>query len=443
MRLALVVQRYGLEVNGGAEVECRLLAERLSRHMSVEVLTTCAVDYRTWGNHYPPGLEVINGVPVRRFPVDRERKMAEFDRFTGEILGRPRTFADEMRWMELQGPMCSGLLSHLGTHESWYDLFFFMTFLYASTFLGLQMVPHKSMLLAMAHDDPWIRLNIFRGFFHLPRAFVFNTPEEQQLIHRLFRNEYIPGRILSSGIDTTALAAITADSSADVLKQETRIREEDEFIIFVGRVDPSKGCDQLFEYFLRYKSETGSPVKLVLVGNPTMSIPEHPDIVPLGFLREDPYPWMARAHTLVLPSVFESLSLVALESMALSVPVLVNGRCDVARGHCRRSNGGLYYYSYEEFAAALSILLTHPELRAQLGRQGQAYVRQDYAWEIMETRFVEWINSVAEYCAQTRRGVPNVEPGVNLTDHDLKQIGGTTQGVTADSPRVFSTGARL
>ena len=75
MRLAFVVQRYGLEVNGGAEVECRLLAERLSRHMSVEVLTTCAVDYHTWGNHYPPGLEMINGVPVRRFPVDRERKM--------------------------------------------------------------------------------------------------------------------------------------------------------------------------------------------------------------------------------------------------------------------------------------------------------------------------------------------------------------------------------
>jgi glycosyltransferase involved in cell wall biosynthesis len=290
--------------------------------------------------------------------------------------------------------MCSGLIRHLEMNQSRYDLFFFMTYLYASNFFGLQMVPHKSMLLAMAHDDPWIRFNIFRGFFHLPRAFVFNTVEEQQLIHRLFKNEYIPGQVLSSGIDTAALAAIAADLPSDFFQQERRIGPEDEFIIFVGRVDPSKGCDQLFEYFLRYKRETGSPVKLVLVGKPTMPIPEHPDIVPLGFLREEPYPWMARACALVLPSVFESLSLVVLESMALSVPVLANGRCDVARGHCRRSNGGLYYYSYEEFAAALSLLLAHSELRARLGQQGQAYVQQNYAWEVVEQQFVGWVNRI-------------------------------------------------
>ncbi len=96
--------------------------------------------------------------------------------------------------MELQGPMCSGLLRYLEMNESRYDLFFFMTYLYASSFFGLQLVPQKSMLLAMAHDDPWIRFGIFKSLFHLPRAFVFNTVEEQQLIHRLFKNEYIPGR---------------------------------------------------------------------------------------------------------------------------------------------------------------------------------------------------------------------------------------------------------
>lgn len=401
MRLAFVVQRYGLEVNGGAEVECRQLAERMSRHMQVEVLTTCAEDHYTWRNVYPAGWDVINGVPVRRFSVDRERSMDEFNCFTDRLMSRPRSFADEMRWMELQGPMCSGLLRYLEMNESRYDLFFFMTYLYASNFFGLQLVPHKSMLLAMAHDDSWIRFGIFKSFFHLPRAFVFNTMEEQHLIHRLFKNEYIPGRVLSSGMDTAALAAVAADLPADIFQQETRIRPQDEYIIFVGRVDPSKGCDQLFEYFLRYKRGTGSTVKLVLVGKPFMPIPEHPDIVPLGFMREEPYPWMARARALILPSVFESLSLVVLESMGLGVPVLVNGRCDVARGHCRRSNGGLYYYSYEEFAAALSLLLTHPELRAQLGRQGQAYARQNYAWEVMENRFVDWTTWVAQHYSKT------------------------------------------
>jgi glycosyltransferase involved in cell wall biosynthesis len=122
-----------------------------------------------------------------------------------------------------------------------------------------------------------------------------------------------------------------------------------------------------------------------------MPIPDHPDIVSLGFLQEEPYAWMAHARALILPSVYESLSLVVLESLGLGVPVLVNGRCDVARGHCRRSNGGLYYHNYEEFATALALLLTQQGLRQHLGRQGQCYVQDNYAWEIVESRFVEWI----------------------------------------------------
>lgn len=71
LRVALVVQRYGLEVNGGAELLCRMIAERLASRHSVEVLTTCAVDYVTWKNEYAPGLAEVNGIPVRRFRVDR------------------------------------------------------------------------------------------------------------------------------------------------------------------------------------------------------------------------------------------------------------------------------------------------------------------------------------------------------------------------------------
>jgi glycosyltransferase involved in cell wall biosynthesis len=395
MRLAFVVQRYGLEINGGAEMQCRQLAERLSKHIEVEVLTTCAEDHYTWRNVYSPGQEIINGVLVRRFPVDRERNMAEFDRFTRDLVAGSHTYFDEMRWMELQGPISSGLLRFLDAGQDRYDLFSFMTYLYASTFLGLQVVPQKSILFPTAHNDPWIRFPIFRPLFHLPRALAYLSPEERDLIHRLFRNEYIPGQVLGNGIDATHLAEVAAAKPQRIFQQGSRLTTQDEFIVFVGRVDPSKGCDQLFEFFLRYKHETGSAIKLVLIGKPTMPIPDHPDIVPLGFLREEPYAWMAHARALILPSVFESLSLVVLESMGLGVPVLVNGHCDVARGHCQRSNGGLYYYSYEEFAAALTLLLSHPELCAQLGRQGQTYVQQNYAWEVMEDRFVDWVTWVA------------------------------------------------
>lgn len=401
MRLAFIVQRYGLEVNGGSEVHCRQLAERLLNYMDVEVLTTCAQDYYTWRNTYPAGEVFINDVLVRRFAVDEERDMEAFRHLTIQLLNSPHSYADEMRWMELQGPMSSGLLHFLEIHQRQYDLFFFMTYLYASTFFGLQVVPHKSVMLPTVHNDPWLRFGIFHSFFHLPRAFVFNTVEERRLIHRAFRNEYIPGQVLGNGIDTQRLAAIAAEKPVDIFQGEERIGPDDDYIIFVGRIDPSKGCDQLFEYFLRYKTDTKSPIKLVLVGRSNMEIPKHPDIVPLGFLREEPYAWMARAQVLVLPSALESLSLVVLESMGLGVPVLVNGRCDVLRGHCRRGNGGLYYYNYDEFAAALSLLLARPGLRRNLGRHGQMYVQQNYAWDILEKRFVDWLNWVAGQIAKS------------------------------------------
>ena len=42
-KLAFVVQRYGLEVNGGAELLSRQLVEHLQQQYDIEVLTTKAI----------------------------------------------------------------------------------------------------------------------------------------------------------------------------------------------------------------------------------------------------------------------------------------------------------------------------------------------------------------------------------------------------------------
>ena len=96
MRLAFVVQRYGLEIAGGAEYHCRLVAEHLARHAEVEVLTTCAADYITWANHFPEGLETLGGLPVRRFRVKRPRDPRRFSDWSDRVLRRvaPRRGAE-------------------------------------------------------------------------------------------------------------------------------------------------------------------------------------------------------------------------------------------------------------------------------------------------------------------------------------------------------------
>jgi glycosyltransferase involved in cell wall biosynthesis len=393
MRLGIVVQRYGLEVNGGAEMQCRQVAERMARHMDVEVITTCAQDYHSWRNVYAPGVDAVNGIAVRRFPVQRERDMRAFNSFSEKIVSGPHSYFDEVRWMELQGPDAPDLFRYVEAESDRYDALLFSTYLYATTYVGLQLAPRRAILLANAHDDHWLRLGIYRPLFHLPRAFVFNSPEERDLIHRTFRNEHIPGQVLGSGLDSLRLAEI--GEQARVSGAARAITGDAPYIIYVGRVDPSKGCDELFAHFLRFKSETGSPLKLVLVGGLTMPAPEHADILPLGFLPDEPYDLMAGATALVLPSRMESLSIVVLEALALGVPVLVNGQSDVLRGHCARSNAGFYYYSYTEFCSFLTLLAQQPELARVMGRRGHQYVQENYRWETLEQRFVTWFTNVA------------------------------------------------
>jgi glycosyltransferase involved in cell wall biosynthesis len=394
MRLGIVVQRYGLEVNGGAEMQCRHIAERMARHMDVEIVTTCAQDYHTWRNVYRSGIDSVNGIPVRRFPVQRERDMAAFDAFSAKLLGRPHSYFDQLRWMELQGPDAPELFRYIEAEGDRYGALLFSTYLYATTYVGLQLAPRRAILLANAHDDHWLRLGLYRPLFHLPAAFIFNSPEERDLIHRTFRNEHIPGQVFGSGVDTARLAELGEQARA-ARPDADSVTGGAPYIIYVGRVDPSKGCDELFEHFFRFKAETSSPLKLVLVGGITMPVPQHEDIVALGFLPHEPYELMAQATALVLPSRVESLSIVVLEALALGVPVLVNGQCEVLQGHCRRGNAGFYYCNYAEFRAFLTLLAERPDLVGELGRNGQQYVRHNYRWESLEDRFVHWFTDIA------------------------------------------------
>jgi len=386
MRIAFVVPRYGPEINGGAELVCRLLAERLVRHAEVDVLTTCAQDLMTWRNHYPPGIDIINGVPVRRFPVDYERHPLAFQRFSEMMMAGPRSFFDQVQWMALQGPFSSELLNYLSQARNRYDLFLFMPYLYCTTYLGVQRVPERAVLYPMTHDEPPVYLDLFEALFHLPRGFIYNTVEERDFVHRRFHNAHIPYRVLGVGIDVP------------------RVPDEaippGEYIVYAGRVDLSKGCDALIQYFIRYKAEHPGPLRLILIGQVSMEIPDHPDICALGFIPEEEntrrFAWLRGARVFVMPSPYESLSLATLEAWACSVPVLVNGHTAVLRGHCRRSNGGLYYNDYDEFAAALHLLLTNEPLRQALGRNGARYVEQNYSWETVERAYLEWLGELSE-----------------------------------------------
>jgi glycosyltransferase involved in cell wall biosynthesis len=380
MRIAFVVQRYGLEVNGGAEMEARLVAEHVAPYLQVEVLTSCAVDYMTWENFYPPGAERVNGIVVRRFAVRQPRDVPSFNLLSAHVLSNPHTFYEEIEWMRQQGPDVPGLFDFIRQQHNQYDLFLFFTYLYATTFVGMQIVPFKSILFPTAHEESWIHLGIFRTPFHLPRAFIFNSEEEEHFVRTLFHNDHIPGAVLGVGIEIPPVPQV------DVLDQD--------YVLYLGRVDESKGCKDLFEFFLHYKTATRDPIKLVLIGQSVMPVPSHPDIIALGYMKEERFAWLERAQSLILPSSQESLSLSTLEAWMMQVPVLVNGKSVVLKGHCLRSQGGLCYDNETEFVAALHQLRADPRLRSTLGQRGKAYVQRQYNWEGITNAYVRFFRRV-------------------------------------------------
>jgi len=381
LKLAFVVQRYGLDIAGGAEYHCRLVAEHMARHAEVEVITTCAADYITWANHYPEGVEVLNGVPVRRFRVKRPRDPERFSDWTDRAFRKSAAPEDGLRWLEEEGPFSPRLVRHVERHRGNHDAFVFFSYRYYTTYHGLRAVADKALLVPTAEDDGVYALPIFPPLFRAPRAIVYNSVEERQMIHRASGNQEVPGDVVGVG---SALPQRT-----DPEGFWSRHGIEGPFALYVGRIDENKGCRQLFDFFGRYLRETGSSLRLVLIGKAVLPIPRDPAVLHLGFL-PDQEKWdaLAAADLLFMPSRLESLSMVTLEAWWAGRPVLLNGKCEVLRGQCRRSNAGLYYTSYDEFRETLSLLESAPAMRETMGRNGRRYFEENYAWDVIERKYL-------------------------------------------------------
>ncbi len=390
-RIALVNQRYGLEVNGGSEYYTRLIAERLAEHYEVDVITTKALEYTTWEDHYTSDEENINGVRVLRFSVE-ETRAKDFNDYNGAYLAKmssgERDEAAEKIWFEKQGPLCPKAVEYINSHKGDYDVFIFVTYLYYLTVMGMPQVAEKAIFIPTAHEEPFIHFKTFESIFTRPRAYVFLTDEERELVQGLFGVKDIPCRVMGTGVD------IPCEPDEADFRRKFGINGE--YIIYVGRIDEGKNCPMMFRYFMEYKKRRPeSGLKLVLMGKPVCDIPKHEDIISLGFVsEEDKFSGIAGAKCLVLPSKFESLSISVLEAMSLSVPVIVNGECEVLKGHCVKSNGGLYYNSYFEFEGIINYIFSHGEEYHAMCENAKKYVDANYRWEVIIKNFGELIESL-------------------------------------------------
>ena len=387
-KIGIIVQRYGLDINGGAEYHARLIAEKIAPYFDIEVFTSTAYDYITWEDHYNEREEIVNQIPVNRFKVKQLRDPEQFGKIQNFIFQEEHTIEDELKWLDEEGPYLPDLLDTLEKREKEFDYFIFFSYRYYHSYYGVKRFKKKSILVPTAENDEAICLRLFKPLFHFPGAIIYNSPEEKETINMISGNEAVLGDIVGVGSE------IPETFSPQSFRDKFDIRGD--YFIYIGRLDQNKGVPILLDFYLRLLKEHNIDLDLVLMGKSLIEIPHHPNIKYLGFMKdEDKFDALKGAEFLVIPSQFESLSMVALEAWAVGKPVVANGRTEVLQGQCRRSNAGLWYTDYEEFKEIILLLFINNDLKEKMGRNGKTFFDKNYSWPVIENKYLEIIKKLA------------------------------------------------
>ena len=386
MRLLFVVQRYGLEIFGGAEQASRMFATRLAaRGHEVEVLTSCARSYVDWANHYPPGTTELEGVRVHRLPVVAPRDPLLFGPLNARVNANPHPTPLYLQraWLRAQGPLLAGQREWLRANAGGFDVAVFFTYLYATTTEGLpvaaSLVP--TLFHPLAHDEAPFWLTVFDTVLRVPTSIAYLTEEERDLVGR--RLHRAPsGRVVGIGSD---LEPPVGDPTPVLARVGLGDRP---YLAYVGRVDPAKGAEELLDGFLAYKARNPGDLALLYIGESVAPLPPHPDVFLTGFVDEPTkHGLLGGAVALVNPSYFESFSMVLTEAWALRRPALVQGASAVLRGQATRSGGAIPYEGFAELEAGIDLLTRERGLGDAMGRAGRRYVEQRYGWDVVLDRY--------------------------------------------------------
>lgn len=395
-RIAIVVQRCHESVVGGSEALAWQYARLLSQRFDVEVLTSTATDYVSWADALPHGCELREGITVRRFAAAFERNgywyelhrrmMQDVQPHLGTAGSCVWREAQQEEYIRFQGPYCPGLDEWLLRHHGDYAAVVFCTYLYPTAYFGIRHVaPEKSILVPTLHDEPPAYLPVYAQRYARHPNRIWLTDAEQRASTRLWG--FDGGEVLGMAVEHTESAGAE--------------RRQRPYLLYCGRIESGKGCDELLRAFERLPSR--GRVSLVFTGVDNMGLPRSPDIDYLGFVDEQrKLALMAGATAFVLPSKYESFSIVALEAMAQKTPVLVNGRCEVLRDHIDHSHGGLHYADADDMIRKMEQLCgLDADARARIGASGRDYVLANYREERVRERLIDYVERVIGGTART------------------------------------------
>ncbi|MEM7798538.1 MAG: glycosyltransferase family 4 protein [Chloroflexota bacterium] len=326
---------------------------------------------------------------VRRFPVLRRDKAA-FDAVNHKIMSQQAiTLEEEGIFLEefIRSPE---LIGWIRANRSAY-IFFFIPYLFPTTYWGLSAAPESSVLIPCMHDEGYASLDLLRAILPQAQRVVCHTQSEIEFMQSLFKISNHQIRKIGVGINTNFRG------DGDRFRAQYRLQDTP-FVLYAGRRDFGKNIPQLLADWTYFKRRSGHPAKLVLMGpGQKAHIPYRirGEVIDLGYLsRESKWDAFAAADVFVMPSFKESFSIVLMASWLMGTPAIVNGRCDVTVEHARRSNGGLFYNSTQEFMACLNWLFKHPLNGKTMGQNGRQYVLEHFTWPQITAAYIGLIEEL-------------------------------------------------
>jgi glycosyltransferase involved in cell wall biosynthesis len=385
MKIGFVTPWYG-EFAGGAEKEIRGLAEHfLKSGQEVVILTTCCRSpfENWWKNGIKEGDYRIKGVPVKRFPVDSGNEEKYHELNSKLIHQIPLSSEEEVEFLKCS-INSSALVRYLCENST--DFVYLLSpYLFGLTYHSYRSVPDRCILIPCLHDEPQAYFKPIVEMLEIC-PLIFYSEEEMQLAKRICRTPENRRRVLGGGVN------VPSNVSNERFRLKYGISHD--YILYVGRKDLGKNVKSLITWFIDYRSTYGTNIDLIFLGGGDSSLlPDRSDIIDLGFIEEqDKFDAYAGAVATCLLSNNESFSLVMMESWLAGTPVIVSDFCPVTKGHCIRSNGGLFVKDSEEFVEALHFITSNREKMKLMGMNGKKYVENRYTWEMVVPKFLETIN---------------------------------------------------
>ena len=136
---------------------------------------------------------------MRRFPVEPRADPDDFGRRSRRVFEQPHSIADELAWLDSEGPASPALIDYLARSSAGFDFVIFFSYRYYHAWHAARRLPGKPILVPTAERDPAIGLAIFGPVFRGVRAIMYNSHEERAMIQAAAGNDDVPGVVVGVG----------------------------------------------------------------------------------------------------------------------------------------------------------------------------------------------------------------------------------------------------